>query len=475
MDIVAALRSVPEFKELDESHLQWLANKGSIVHAKDGEYLFRMGDTIDSMRILFQGELDIYRDQAGNRRYLGTVEQGEITGVLPYSRMKAAMADGIISGDAIMYSLDRQYFPELLRDHSPLAEILVHIMTDRVRDFTQLQQQDDKMMALGKLSAGLAHELNNPSAAIVRSAHELKRHLANLPEKFKRVIKIQATDDIVDQVNHFVFSRLAANNGYNHPALSLTEKNEKEEVLIEWLENNGLEDVYEMAELFVEFGITTQDLDSLNTILRPQDRVAVLNWVVQTFTTERLVNEIEEASKRINVLVTSVKSYTHMDRAPEKERTDISTGIRNTLTMLNHKIRKNQVKVVENIPADLPHACIYISSMNQVWTNLIDNALDALEGRPDPVLEIKAEKDREFLLVHIIDNGPGIPEDIQDKIFDSFFTTKPVGKGTGLGLEVVRQIVLQHAGRVTVKSKPGYTDFSVCIPIEARNRKEVTK
>ncbi|WP_333820590.1 ATP-binding protein [Ohtaekwangia sp.] len=471
MDIVAALKSVPEFKDLDESHLQWLAEKGSVTTWKDGDYLFRKGDTIDAMRILFAGEVDIYREQAGNVRYLGTVEKGEITGLLPYSRMKSAMADGIVSGDAVVYSLHRECFPELLRDHGALAEILVHAMMDRVRDFTQQQQQDDKMMALGKLSAGLAHELNNPSAAIVRSAHELKRHLGNLPEKFKRVIKIQATEEMVDQVNHFVFSRIASNNG--HSTLSLMEKNEKEEELIEWLESNNLDDVYEMAEIFVEFGITLQDLDSLNTILRPQDRAAVFNWIVQTFTTERLVNEIEEASKRINVLVTSVKSYTHMDRAPEKERADISTGIRNTLTMLNHKIRKNQVKVIENIPADLPRACLYISSMNQVWTNLIDNALDALEGRPDPVLEITAEKDREFLLVHIIDNGPGIPEEIQDKIFDSFFTTKPVGKGTGLGLEVVRQIVLQHAGRVTVKSKPGRTDFSVCIPIEERNRKEV--
>jgi signal transduction histidine kinase len=211
--------------------------------------------------------------------------------------------------------------------------------------------------------------------------------------------------------------------------------------------------------------LSTNDLDALNTVLRPEDRGAVINWIGQVLTTERLVNEIEDASNRINTLVTSVKSYTHMDQVPAKERVDLRVGIRNTLTMLNHKVKKNQVKIVENIPEDLPRPAIFASIMNQVWTNLIDNALDALEGRPDPVLEIKAEKDREFIIVQVIDNGPGIPADIQDKIFDSFFTTKPVGKGTGLGLEVVRQIVLQHNGRVTVKSQPGHTSFSVCIPI----------
>jgi signal transduction histidine kinase len=288
--------------------------------------------------------------------------------------------------------------------------------------------------------------------------------LGNVPEKFKRVINIRATEDIVDQVNKFVDDKITA--AVDQKPLSLMEKSEREDELADWLQNIGLDDTYETASIFVDFFIDTNDLDALNKILREEDRPAVLNWIAQAFTTERLVNEIEEAARRINVLVTSVKGYTHMDRAPEREHAELRAGIRNTVTMLNHKIKKNLVTVVENIPDDLPQPCIYISAMNQVWTNLIDNALDALEGQANATLEIKAEKDREFILVHIIDNGPGIPENIQDKIFDSFFTTKPVGKGTGLGLEVVRQIILQHNGKVTVKSKPGHTTFTVCIPIQ---------
>ncbi|SKC84080.1 ATP-binding protein [Ohtaekwangia koreensis] len=464
MDILTALRAVPEFKDLAESHLIWLMEKGTVSTLKEGEKFFTYGDPIDTMAIVLEGEVDLYRAQGNGSRYLGAVEKGEITGLLPYSRLKTAAAEGIASRDSTIFYLHKDNFMELVREHSPLAEILVHTMTDRVRDFTHQQQQDDKMMALGKLSAGLAHELNNPSAAIVRSAQELKRHLGNAPEKFKSVIKIQTTADIVDKVNEFIVAKLDETT--SQQPLSMMEKSEREDAMADWLQNIGLEDAYETASIFVDFHIQPEDMESLNKILRPEDRVAVINWIGQTFTTERLVNEIEEASRRINVLVTSVKSYTHMDRAPERERADLRAGIRNTLTMLNHKIKKNQVTVVENIPDNFPQPCIYVSAMNQVWTNLIDNALDALEGRPNATLEIKVEKDREFLIAYIIDNGPGIPADILDKIFDSFFTTKPIGKGTGIGLEVVRQIILQHNGKVTVKSEPGRTAFAVCIPID---------
>ncbi len=463
MDLIANLKAVPEFEALPDSDIHWLIEKGTVSNFADGEKLFKKGDTIDELRIVLQGAVDMYVQQAGNNRYLGTFEKGEITGRLPYSRMKSAVAEGIVKGDTIVYSLHKDHFPELIREHHELASALVHVMTDRVRDFTQQQQQDDKMMALGKLSAGLAHELNNPSSAVVRSAQELKKHLSNLPEKFKRVIKIKTSDEVVEQVNKFVFAKISAGL---QSSLSLMQKSAQEELIIDWLERNQVDKPYELAETFVDFLVTTDDLDELNALLRPEDTAAVIQWVSQVLTTERLVNEIEEASKRINALVPSVKSYTHMDRAPEKERADLRTGIRNTLTMLNHKIKKHKVTVVDELPDDLPHANIYISPLNQVWTNLIDNALDALEEQSNPILTVRAAKDREFVVVEIIDNGAGIPEEIQSKIFDSFFTTKPIGKGTGLGLEVVRQIVVRHHGKISVKSVPGNTVFTVCLPID---------
>lgn len=461
-DLLTELRQVPEFKSLPENQLQWLAEKGNVAAFHDGDKVFTKGDPIDQMRIVLRGEVNFLVEQGGNLRNIGTIEKGEITGRLPFSRMKGAAGEGIVTGDALIYSLHKDFFPEMIRNHYELVEVLVHAMTDRVRDFTRIQQQNDKMMALGKLSAGLSHELNNPSAAVVRSAHELKRHLSNIPDSFKRVIKIRTTDEIVDKMKDLVSAKISA---FGQVHLSLIEKTELEDEITAWLENNGIENAYEIVETFVEFGISEDDLENIISLLRPEDKVPVIDWLHQVLSTEKLVGEIEESAKRINTLVCSVKGYTHMDQAPEKQPTDIHIGIRNTLTMLNHKLKKNNIALIENFEHDLPHANIFVSEMNQVWTNIIDNAIDAMEGRPNSTLEIKTEMDREFIVVYIIDNGPGIPQDIQDKIFDPFFTTKSIGKGTGLGLEVVRQIISQHDGKVDVKSEPGKTVFEICFPI----------
>lgn len=460
--LLQTLKEIPELKGVPENQLQWLAENGQVQAFSDGQKMFSKGDKIDSMRILLQGEVNFFIEQAGNLRNVGTVEKGEITGKLPFSRMKGATGEGIVTGDTLIYTLHESLFPDMIRNHHELVEALVHVMTDRVRDTTRMQQQNDKMMALGKLSAGLAHELNNPSAAVVRSAHELKRHLSNIPANFKRVIKIRATDEVVEKVNDLVFSKIAQ---AGKKPLSLMQKTALEDELTEWLEQNEIENAYEMTELFAEFGINPDDLEEAKSWLRPEDKAPVVGWLYQVLTTEKLVGEIEEAAKRINTLVTSVKGYTHMDQAPEKQLTDIHVGIRNTLTMLNHKLKKNNIKLIENFQADLPSANIFVSEMNQVWTNIIDNAIDAMEGRSNNTLEIKTEKSGAFINVSIIDNGPGIPKEIQDKIFDPFFTTKSIGKGTGLGLEVVRQIIGQHNGKVYVNSEPRRTEFVICFPI----------
>ncbi len=460
-DLLAELKSVPEFKAVPEIQLQWLVDHGQIRSYANGARVFTKGDEVDGFQIVLNGGLALQMVQNGNLRDLGTYERLEILGRLPYSRMKAASGEGFAVGDLELFFLHRDLFPEMISTCHEITEALVHNMTDRVRDFTKYQQQNDKMMALGKLSAGLAHELNNPSAAIVRSAQELKRRLSGTPEQFKKVLKIRTDDAIVDKVNRLVFCKMDDTGKH---ALSLMEKTSLEDELNDWLENNGVEEPWQMTETFASYGFTVKDFEEVRSWLRSEDYMPVIGWIHQVLSTEKLVGEIEEASKRINTLVSSVKGYTHMDQAPEKHKVDIHSGIRNTLTMLTHKLRKAGIKVIENFQHQPPEANIFVSEMNQVWTNLIDNAIDAMEGRPDSKLEIKTERDREFSVVSVIDNGPGIPKEIIDKVFDSFFTTKSIGKGTGLGLDVVRTIVGQHNGKVEVTSEPGKTVFRVCFP-----------
>jgi signal transduction histidine kinase len=458
-DLLADLKSVPEFKSVPGDQLQWLIDHAEIRSYNDGDKVWGVGDDVAGFSIVLNGKLQLYAQRNGNRLDLGAYEPKEILGRLPYSRMKVAGGEGFAVDNLELLFIHRDLFPDLVSKCHEITEALVHNMTDRVREFTKYQQQNDKMMALGKLSAGLAHELNNPSAAIVRSAQELKKALAAAPKKFKRVLKIEANDEIVDNLNKIIFDKM---QNRDQVKLSLSQKMDREDDLRNWME----EKIGSSCEtdVFAEFGFTKDDLHQIKSLLRNEDVEPVLDWFQQVLTTESLVNDIEEASKRINTLVSSVKGYTHMDQASEKQKTDIHTGIRNTLTMLNHKIKKSSIKVVEDFRHQPPEAKILVSEMNQVWTNLIDNAIDAMEGRPNSILEIRTETDKEFTKVSIIDNGPGIPQDVLDKIFDAFFTTKPVGKGTGLGLEVARNIVSQHSGKIEVTSEPGKTIFTVCFP-----------
>jgi signal transduction histidine kinase len=221
----------------------------------------------------------------------------------------------------------------------------------------------------------------------------------------------------------------------------------------------------DMAENFVEFGFTVDVLQEVKSHI-PQGHLApILSWINNNFTTERMVADMQDASKRIGDLISSVKNFTHMDRGGDREFVDIRTGIRNTIVLLNHKIKKVNVELVEDFDEEVPQINAMVGELNQVWTNLIDNATDALENQRDAKLTISTRRDNEFVKVSIIDNGPGVPKEIKSRIFDPFFTTKAIGKGTGLGLDVVMRIVKQHHGSVTLTSEPGRTEFLVCFPI----------
>ncbi len=459
-NIIAALKNIPAFQEVPEEHLQWLAEKGELRKLDTDDYLFKKGDPAEHLYVILQGRLLLKFVQANQMRDVGELTEGSITGLLPFSRMKQAGAMGIATRPTTYLALHKDHFTELIRISYELTAALVHEMTSRTRNFTRQQQQNDKMMALGKLSAGLAHEMNNPASAIVRSAVELKKQLHQTPERFKQVMNMKVTPEQVDAVNEIMYAKIQQSE---KTTLSLMERNSLEDEIADWLEDKNVEDSYDLAETFVAYGLTTQEMEQINYIVPNEFLSPVLVWVANNFNTERLVNDIEEAATRISNLVKAVKTYSHMDRAQEKEATDIHAGIKNTLTILNHKLKNKHIEVNKNFQAELPPIKIFEGEMNQVWTNLIDNAIDAMDNGGK--LELNTRQDREFVVVEVVDSGNGIPEDILDSIFDPFFTTKPIGQGTGLGLDVVKKIVDQHNGQVKVNSEPGKTVFTVCLPL----------
>ncbi len=459
---VSDFQSSEILKDVPADQLQWLIDESTHYILKEGDMLISPGDPVKGTHVIMTGKLELYRLQNNAKLGVAELPTGSITGILPFSRAKFANAYCQSMEESQIMSLPIPKLRDMIRDHFELTQVLVHVMTSRVREFTELEQQNEKMMALGKLSAGLAHELNNPAAAIVRGSASLKKHLQAQPENYKELMSIRMEPKEVDIVNEKMF---AAIRNQERPILTMMQRSEMEDDISDWLYDEGIKDGMDMAENFVEFGFNREVLDEIKAHIPVGHRAPILGWINNNFTTERMVADIQEASKRIGDLVGSVKTYTHMDRGGDKEVVDIRLGIRNTLVLLNYKIKKANIEIVEDFEEDVPPILAMVGELNQVWTNLIDNATDALDGHPGAKLTIQTRLEKEFVKVSIIDNGPGIPKEIKSRIFDPFFTTKAIGKGTGLGLDVVSRIVKQHHGSITLISEPGKTEFLVCFPI----------
>lgn len=458
----AWLSSLEHLSEVPAEQLQWLIDNSEHHILNAGDFTVKPGDAITTTYVIVQGRLVLYAIQEGIRRDFSTMMPGDVTGYLPYSRAHIAKMYGEVVEDMQVMSYPKERIRDLITHNFELTQAMVHVMTNRVRDFSQLMLQNEKMLALGKLSAGLAHELNNPAAAIVRDAMTLRQHLKLIPERFKEVIRIHMEPADVDAVSEIFFPMIAERK---HQQLTLTQRMRQEEDLTDWLEERNVENASDIAETLVEFGVCLEDMDRLDRHIPRTFSSSMFNWLHTNLITEKMVEDIEESSTRISNLVSSVKVFTHMDRDQGKSMTDIHPGIRNTLVIMGFKIRKLKIEVIENYGADIPEINIMPGEMNQVWTNLIDNALDAMEVNGKGTLTITTRKDRDHVEVTIADNGPGIPEDIQSSIFDPFFTTKEMGKGTGMGLETVQKIIRQHNGSIKMHTSPAGTAFVVCLPL----------
>lgn len=463
-DRVEALRRVHVFTDLPEDQLRWFADNVEDQRLAPGDVLFRKGDPPSWMLICLEGEVHAYWDdnlhegifiaRAGD-------PASEVSGMLPFSRMTVLGATGRAATPVRLLKFPVHLFPEMMQRMPILVQRLVGIMSDRVRESTTADQQQDKLMALGKLSAGLAHELNNPAAGATRAANDLLITLAELRAADLRLCRHDLTTEQEDAIR--TFEDVALEHTATTTQLNSLEQSDREDLVAAWLEDHDVADPWKLSGNLVEAGIDAAGLQQISDVLEQATFADVLARVNAQLTAAKLASEIKAATTRISELVGAIKEYSYMDQAAMQE-VDVHKALETTLLILKYKLRKKNIAVSREYGDALPRVKAYGSELNQVWTNLIVNAVDAMsEGG---TLRLRTKKEPTDILVEIRDNGSGIPADLRSRIFEPFFTTKPVGEGTGLGLDTVARIVRKHRGNIRFESKPGDTCFQVRLPLE---------
>ncbi|PHI19130.1 histidine kinase [Lewinellaceae bacterium SD302] len=460
-ELVAKLASFEVFANVEPEPLEWLVRRSTCRVIPKGEYIFREGDTVDHLQVIMKGKYVLRYERKGRKRELGIWGEGQVTGVLPFSRMTESGADSVVLKECTLLELHRDHFVEMIRESYSLTQALVAVMTSRVRDFQQMQLMDEKLMALGKMSAGLAHELNNPASAMVRSSQELRNHLGQTAERFRKVITMRVTPEDADRIASILVKALES---YDKSELSLLEEEALKDDLIDWLDDHNVERSEDLADTLVEFEFGEEQLEEVASFIPPESVGTVLWWLATNLDTERIVSEIHTASCRIGDLVKSIKTYSHMDEEPSMDKVDVNAGLKSTLTMLKFRFKKGNVSLEKDLDFKVPKIMALAGELNQVWTNLIVNALDAMPEK-DPKLTLRTFQERDCVCVEIEDNGSGIPKDIQSRIFEPFFTTKGIGEGTGMGLDIVKRVIERHNGTIQAESTPGRTCFRACFPI----------
>jgi signal transduction histidine kinase len=462
-DIVEALRGVKVFADLPEDQLRWFADQVEDQRFAAGDVLFRKGDPPDRMVVILEGEMQAYRDDNLHEGYVYVARAGdpatEVTGMLPFSRMTEFTSTGRAMLASRLLIFPVRLFPELVQRMPLLTQRLVGILSDRVREATTADQQRDKLMALGKLSAGLAHELNNPAAGATRAANDLIETLKELRAADLRLCQHELSDEQYEAIR--AFEDTAIDHTATAAQLNSLDQSDREDVLATWLDEHGVEDGWKLSANLVEAGIDAKTLDGVSANLTPEAFTDVLVRVNAQLAAAKLATEIKAGTARISELVGAIKEYSYMDQAAVQE-VDIHKGLDNTLIILKHKLKRKRIQLTREYAESLPLIKAYGSELNLVWTNLIVNAVEAMpeEGR----LKIRTRQEPTDIMVEIRDNGAGIPESARSHIFEPFFTTKPVGEGTGLGLDAVARIVRKHHGNIRFESKPGDTCFQVRLP-----------
>jgi signal transduction histidine kinase len=454
------LRPLPLFASLEEQDLDTLTRLAEPRAIKTGDLLMEQGSPGDALYVVLDGQFEVTKRSGKHDVVLGLRGSGEMLGEMSLMEEAPRMASVRAIRDSRVLALSRSAFYQLLSSNPSAVRAILRTLLSRQRSTEQLLVQQEKLAALGTLSAGLAHELNNPAAAARRSTSQLRTVFSEW-QRTSGELGMLTFDPA--QARALETLRLAINQHPTPAQVDALTRSDMESELESWLDDHSVDQAWDLAPVLVSLGWDSARMDSLAADFTPEQLGVVVPWFANALSAYNLLDEVENSAERISEIVKAVKTYSFLDQAPIQQ-VDIHEGLENTLVMLKYKL-KTGIEIKRDYAPDLPRIEAYGSELNQVWTNLIDNAVDAMQGQGEISLRTYARSDN--VIVEIADNGPGIPPEVQQRIFEPFFTTKGPGTGTGLGLHIVYNIVVdKHHGQITVRSQPGETCFQVTLPVK---------